>query len=464
MNTKKYKYLFGLAFLLFTVCFFSSCSDDDDIKSDTAFYDNVKIKIKGLEEDILYVNYYTKPAIAVESDPEDIIFNMRGFNYQVADTNILKVDALGNITPVSLGTTEVTLLFRPNNKVTTTSKVCIWRDPVYISDIVIPDFNIKLGKTHDLTTTTTLIPNDADNKKLKYESLTPAVISVNDAGLVTTIGEGVGQVKVSTTEGTDVSTICTITVVGEVKVTDIELPAGLDGTSLIVGETLDLGAAEIKAIPDNADNPELKYEIVSGGDAITMDANKKITAIATGTVVIKISATDGSDVSRNLTLYVLCDRSNWTITTSVDYKYVPDGTTGMPEDILDGQGNTFLSMVKAGKSFTSGGVTYTTPANHVVHFIVDMKVAQKFSYFLWWHRNNHSTAGLRVQGVSIYGSNNGVDFTPIKTNIDLQTSSNSAPFKTAIPASEYRYVKVEYVKWDDSSGSTLQVAEFNLGG
>ena len=47
------------------------------------------------------------------------------------------------------------------------------------------------------------------------------------------------------------------------------------------------------------------------------------------------------------------NRFYWTVTTQTadDYGYVPDGETGLPEHLFDGDAGTFLALVKPGKSF-----------------------------------------------------------------------------------------------------------------
>lgn len=160
-----------------------------------------------------------------------------------------------------------------------------------------------------------------------------------------------------------------------------------------------------------------------------------------------------------VTTKVLLDRSNWEVTPSQN-PLPTDGKGNYIKNLTDGDFNTFMSMVKPGK--TSGGVT--VGANEPVYFIVDLGSIQKFDYIVWEHRNDTQT-GLRVQEASFYGSNDGITFTEIMTNVPIPGSLTSSVYKGTIdlPSSEYRYVKVLYTAWDTKNNSSMQIGEFWLG-
>lgn len=170
------------------------------------------------------------------------------------------------------------------------------------------------------------------------------------------------------------------------------------------------------------------------------------------------------NVSGNIRL----NRDSWTASTSITYangnNYSADGSTGKPEHLFDNSSTTFLSLVKPGKSYsgcTAGG------KDEPIYFVVDMQTQQTFNYFTWSHRSNNSSNYLRVWGISMFGSNDGQNFTEIKSNIAIPYESNADEILIDIPESTYRYVKVQYTNWSDlngvTGGSTMQVAEFGLG-
>ncbi len=187
------------------------------------------------------------------------------------------------------------------------------------------------------------------------------------------------------------------------------------------------------------------------------------------------------------------DRSSWTVTTQTidDYGHVPDGETGKPEHILDGVGSTFLSLVKPGKSYKPNEeVEYFESAGFIPGFTVDTKQNTPFDHILWQHRAVNSFNFLRVFAIDLEGSDDGEEFTPIVENLWIPnkagySSGAGVPdpdiYQIAVPQSNYRYIRANYVVWSDvyeggmfpeedplftedgaASGSTVQVAEFGL--
>ena len=240
-------------------------------------------------------------------------------------------------------------------------------------------------------------------------------------------------------------------------VTDI-VPSDDMPTSITIGETIDLGTY-LSVLPENASYKTLNYSIDDPSVA-TITEDGKLTGVSGGTVTVTATAKDEEGYTEDFTFTVestvLYSTEGWTVETSVDYGYVPDGTTGMPEDILDGDLATFLSLAKPGKTLNG----CTTPADHVLSFTVDCQEELTFNYFYMGWRSSNSYTYLRIPEVQLYGSHDGTSFEPIGDKI---TTNRSANINYEIPTSTYRYVKVEYTDIDTSSGSSVQIAEFQLG-
>lgn len=233
--------------------------------------------------------------------------------------------------------------------------------------------------------------------------------------------------------------------------------------SININETLDLNTV-VKVLPAKASYKKLAFTIAEGSEGlIELTEAGVVKGVAAGFAQINAAATDESGVTEVITLEIIgdivLDRTNWTVSTFAKYfngqNYVTDGNTGKPEDILDGKQNTYLSMIKPGKSMN--GYEGTTDPN----FTVDMKEAQTFNYFYWTHRKwNNGT--LQILSVDIYGSNDNVNFTKINDDAVEIIENLYDPQYFDIPESTYRYVKVQYRSYS-SGGSSAQVAEFGLG-
>jgi hypothetical protein len=150
------------------------------------------------------------------------------------------------------------------------------------------------------------------------------------------------------------------------------------------------------------------------------------------------------------------DRSEWTSTQS---HAVPSDAS--PRGHLDGYPATFLSMVKPNKA--SGGIF--VPAGEAIFFIIDMKISQNISYFRILHRGNN-IAGLRFWGLSIHGSDDGVNFFEIQPKIAIPDARDITVPETPnieFTTARCRYVKVICEEWDTVNNGAVQMSEFYIG-
>lgn len=235
-------------------------------------------------------------------------------------------------------------------------------------------------------------------------------------------------------------------------------------STINLDEALDLSEA-VKVLPANASFKTLTFELISGEEFVTLSGNSVI-GVEPGEAKIKVTATSdaevvGAGISTEVTVKVKGDRklnrSKWTVKTIDGLEFCPDDAiNGAPECLFDGKMGTCYSICKPGKSY--GGTS--TPAGATIGFIVDMQSAQKFNYVIWTHRNTNQKM-LQVWGAKLLGSNDGNTFTEIQT-ITLDQGSQTQTIELT-KTSEYRYVRVEYADFNASSGSSAQVAEFQLG-
>ena len=134
------------------------------------------------------------------------------------------------------------------------------------------------GETETLVAT--VMPENATDKSVVWESGNESAATVSQEGLVTAVGEGKATITVKTNDG-GFSASCEITVEKkEVPVTGIVL----EQSSLLlpVGNTYTLRA---HVQPSNATDQDIKWGSSNGGVA-TVDQTGKVTAVAAGTVDI----------------------------------------------------------------------------------------------------------------------------------------------------------------------------------
>jgi hypothetical protein len=167
----------------------------------------------------------------------------------------------------------------------------------------------------------------------------------------------------------------------------------------------------------------------------------------------------------------------------------PDGATS-PRAHFDNNPATYLSQVKGsgttwetnrkgeGTVHSNGGVSSD---GNDVYFIIDLGEKVKFNYYRLQYRTDQANANLKPQGLSFYGSNdpscvNGdndeskwtvIQEGMIPPGCTSNQSGNADDVSritgnVTFPTSDYRYVKVRYDAWNNSS-NTMQTAEFWLG-
>ena len=469
-----YNYLTGSFCLITALLMVIGCSDDYKYATDYSLYNNVKLKV-ALSDDnnVLAVKLNNGThAITMNVTPEDVFIDNRAYIYTISDESIAKIASDGTLTMLKQGETELTVKFRGNQEVMTKCTVKVSYDPILIKDLRIPASGVTVQelKTVDLKSQILVLPATADNQVLHYEIIeNPEAATISEDGIVTGAKEGTATVKVSTTDGSNITKTFTLHVVGEVKVARIDLnkASDLEGKTVAIGQAFNLGSV-VTVYPAHASEPGVTYSVESGDDVISVDQNGIVKTLKAGTATVKIAAKDGHGAEARISLTVDADvpfeRALWFVDTSIVYangkNYTEDGSTGLPEHLIDGKANTYLALTKPGKSYNGN----STPANHQLYFVVDMGVEQDYNYLIWTHRTASTSQHnwFRVFTVSIYGSNDNKSFTLIKEGVDLKAADTPTQVEQAIPQSKYRYVKVEFKDWNKSSGSNLAVAEFNV--
>lgn len=140
-------------------------------------------------------------------------------------------------------------------------------------------------------------PTEADNKKLKWTSLTPDIATVTEDGMMTGLKMGTTKVKAETTDGSNLSCVFEVQVMG-LSVSTISLPAE---SSIIKTESMKL---EYSILPLASDNQKLKWSS-NATDIASVDENTGvITAHKVGDAVITATATDGSGISASTKIHV----------------------------------------------------------------------------------------------------------------------------------------------------------------
>lgn len=158
--------------------------------------------------------------------------------------------------------------------------------------------NLTLPETAQLTAFVS--PNDATNPVVNWISSKPSVATVDNNGFITSKSVGTATITATTTDGSNLSATCQVTV-SKQYVNSILL--NKDSLIMHIGDTFQL-IADVQ--PENASNPTLNW-ISNNSSVASVDNNGLITANSGGSALIRVSATDGSNITSSCFIEVLPD-------------------------------------------------------------------------------------------------------------------------------------------------------------
>ena len=145
--------------------------------------------------------------------------------------------------------------------------------------------------------TATVLPADA-SQALTWTSSDESVATVSQSGLVSAVAAGNAVITATTTDGTDLSAFCKVTVL-QVQAESIQLNVTTAG--LNEGSTLQLTAT---VLPEECDNKTLIWAS-NNPSVATVDSNGLVTTHSVGTATITAITTDGSNLSTTCTVTLL---------------------------------------------------------------------------------------------------------------------------------------------------------------
>ena len=156
---------------------------------------------------------------------------------------------------------------------------------------VSPDTLTLTRKDETAQLTAEVIPSYADNTRVTWKSSDENVVTVDEKGKVTAVGNGTATITVTSVSGNYTATVA-VTVKIPVEIARITIEAEKE-TLTKIGESTEL---KVKIEPENADAQKLIWK--SGDEMIAaVDENGKVTAIGNGTVIITVTTEDGKNTA-----------------------------------------------------------------------------------------------------------------------------------------------------------------------
>lgn len=135
--------------------------------------------------------------------------------------------------------------------------------------------------------TATVTPNETTNKNVNWTSSNNKIATVDENGYVTAKGKGIARITATTTDGSNLSATCTVTV--KQMVTMIVNTMNINRGSKNVNRKLPV------MVGNNATNKTLNYR--SGNSkVVSVNARGQITAKKKGTATVSVKTTDGTNI------------------------------------------------------------------------------------------------------------------------------------------------------------------------
>ena len=209
---------------------------------------------------------------------------------------VATVDTNGVVTAIAVGETTITVTTADGSNLSATCKVTVVPTPA--ASITLNTTAVTLKATETATLTTTILPATTTNKAVTWKSDNEAIATVDANGVVTAIAVGEANITATTTDGTNLSATCKVTV-EQTFASSISL----DKTSISLKAT-ESETLKATILPATTTNQAVTWK--SDNEAIaTVDANGVVTAIAVGEATITATTTDGTNLSASCTVNVI---------------------------------------------------------------------------------------------------------------------------------------------------------------
>lgn len=162
---------------------------------------------------------------------------------------------------------------------------------IYVTGINLDMSSMEMTKTENIKKlTATILPKDADNKKINWSSSNYSIAQVSEDGTVTAYGDGTAIITAITEDG-GYSAECKVSVTG-FSIIDV-LGVSFNKSNLSLTKANPTYTLEANVYPKDATN-KVVYWSSSDSSVVSVAKGGKITAKKDGTATIKIRTEDGN--------------------------------------------------------------------------------------------------------------------------------------------------------------------------
>ena len=138
--------------------------------------------------------------------------NNKSVTWASNNTNIATVDYTGLVTAKAVGTATITATTADGTNLSASCQVTV--TPQLATSITLSQTSAEIRVGETLTLVATVLPTNATNKTLTWASSAASVATVDQNGVVSAVSAGQCDITATTTDGSDITAICHVTVTG----------------------------------------------------------------------------------------------------------------------------------------------------------------------------------------------------------------------------------------------------------
>lgn len=166
-----------------------------------------------------------------------------------------------------------------------------------VSSITLNQNAATIAVGNSLQLTASVVPANASNRTLIWESANTEIATVDANGKINALKQGSTIITVKSTDGSNISAQCELTVVALVEGISINITTA----TLAEGQSLQL---EATVSPEFASNKSVEWS--SSNEAVaTVSQDGTVTAISKGSAIITAKSTDDSNISASCAVTVV---------------------------------------------------------------------------------------------------------------------------------------------------------------
>ena len=234
-----------------------------------------------------------------------------------SNPTVATVSSTGLITPVKPGSVTITAKTTDGTNLTATCQVNVVKR---ITAISLNHSNLTLTLPETTQLVASITPNDATNQILDWTSSNPSVATVDNNGLITTKAVGNTIIKAATTDGSNLSASCQVTVNKNITATSVSL--NRTNLTLDISESYQLIAT---VLPSNATNKTVTWTS-SNPTVATVSSTGLVTPITLGDAIITVTTTDGTCLSASCEVTVIREVKSLTLNETSITLILPEST------------------------------------------------------------------------------------------------------------------------------------------